>query len=89
MSVFWLRHPRFRLIYAICIATIFIGKLGANYHFVSDLIAGGFLGFSVGLIIIALRNAGTRQKSTVPPRCAGTMVYSRALGSGTLVCWFE
>jgi membrane-associated phospholipid phosphatase len=61
MSVFWLRHPRFRLIYAICIATIFIGKLGANYHFVSDLIAGGFLGFSVGLIIIALCNAGTRQ----------------------------
>jgi hypothetical protein len=41
MSVFWLRHPRFRLIYAICIATVFIGKLGANYHFVSDLIAGG------------------------------------------------
>jgi len=61
MSVFWLRHPRFRLIYAICIATIFIGELGANYHFVSDLIAGGFLGFSVGLIIIALCNAGTRQ----------------------------
>jgi hypothetical protein len=37
---------------------------------VSDLIAGGFLGFSAGWIIIALRNAGIRQikaESTVPP----------------------
>jgi membrane-associated phospholipid phosphatase len=71
MSVFWLLHPRFRLIYAICIATVFVGELGANYHFVSDLIAGGFLGFSTGWIIIALRNEGIRQikaVSTVPPR---------------------
>ena len=71
MSVFWLLHPQFRLIYAICIATVFVGELGANYHFVSDLIAGGFLGFSAGWIIIALRNAGIRQikaVSTVPPR---------------------
>jgi membrane-associated phospholipid phosphatase len=67
MSAFWIQHPRFRLIYAICIATVFIGELGANYHFVSALIAGGFLGFSAGC------NAGTRQikaESTVRPRRA-------------------
>ena len=60
MSVFWFLRPRFRPIYGICIATVFIGQLGANYHFVSDLIAGGFLGFLIGRIIIALWNAGTR-----------------------------
>ena len=53
-SVFWFRHPRLRWILAICIATVFIGQLGANYHFVSDLIAGGFIGFSVGLMVISL-----------------------------------
>jgi len=54
MSTFWFLHPRLRWICAICIAAVFIGQLGANYHFVSDLIAGGFVGFSVGLIIISL-----------------------------------
>jgi membrane-associated phospholipid phosphatase len=54
ISTFWFLHPRLRWICAICIATVFIGELGANYHFVSDLIAGGFVGFSVGLMIISL-----------------------------------
>ena len=54
VSPFWLRYPRLRWICAICIAAVFIGQLGANYHFVSDLIAGGFVGFSVGLMIISL-----------------------------------
>ena len=54
VSAFWFLHPRSRWICAICIATVFIGQLGANYHFVSDLIAGGFIGFSVGLMIISL-----------------------------------
>ena len=59
MSVFWFLYPRCRLIYTICIGAVFIGQLGANYHFVSDLMAGGFLGFSVGWMVIALWNAGT------------------------------
>jgi membrane-associated phospholipid phosphatase len=70
MSVFWVMWARFRPIYAICIGTVFIGQLGANYHFVSDLVAGGFLGISVGWAIIALWNAGTRPigiESAVPP----------------------
>lgn len=60
MSVFWICWPRLRPIGVICIGLVFIGQLGANYHFLSDLIAGGFLGFSVGLLIVALWNAGAR-----------------------------
>jgi membrane-associated phospholipid phosphatase len=60
LSVFWICRPRFRPVYAICIATVFVGLLGADYHFLSDLIGGGFLGFSVGWLIIALWNAGAR-----------------------------
>ena len=58
MSVFWIRWSLFRPMWAICIGLVFVGQLGANYHFLSDLIAGGFLGSSVGLLIIAFSNAG-------------------------------
>jgi PAP2 superfamily len=51
VSVFWFLHPRSRAIWAICMAMVFIGQLGANYHFVSDLVAGGVLGYSVGWLI--------------------------------------
>jgi membrane-associated phospholipid phosphatase len=58
MSVFWILWPRLRYVWAICVGLVFIGQLGANYHFVSDLIAGAFLGWSVGLLVIALWKAG-------------------------------
>jgi len=60
MSVFWICWPRFQPLWAICIGLVFIGQLGANYHFLSDLIAGGSVGSSVGLLIVALWNAGVR-----------------------------
>jgi membrane-associated phospholipid phosphatase len=60
VSVFWFLHPRSRAICAICITIVFIGQLGANYHFAGDLIAGGFLGFSVGWLITVLWNAAPR-----------------------------
>jgi len=44
MSVYWICWVRFRVVYAICVAATFFGLLGANYHFVSDLIAGSLLG---------------------------------------------
>jgi membrane-associated phospholipid phosphatase len=60
VSVFWFLHPRSRAICAICIAVVFIGQLGANYHFVSDLVAGGVLGFLVGWLVAVLWNAAPR-----------------------------
>ena len=73
MSVFWSCYPRFRWVYAICVGTVFVGQLGANYHFVSDLIAGGFLGSTIGLMIIALWNAGPRPiwiEATAPSKAS-------------------
>jgi membrane-associated phospholipid phosphatase len=60
VSVFWFLHPRSRAICAIGIAMVFIRQLGVNYRFVSDLIAGGFLGFSVGWLTTVLWNAVPR-----------------------------
>jgi membrane-associated phospholipid phosphatase len=57
MTVLWIWYPRLRLVWAAAIALTAVGQLGANYHFVSDLIAGGFLGWSFGWIGSAVWNA--------------------------------
>jgi membrane-associated phospholipid phosphatase len=54
ISIFWILYPQLRWLGALCVVAVFIGQLGANYHFVSDLIAGGFIGFSTGLVTIEL-----------------------------------
>jgi membrane-associated phospholipid phosphatase len=60
MSVYWICWPRLRPICAIFIAIPFVGLLGANYHFVSDLLAGILLGTLVGWMVVTLWNAGVR-----------------------------
>ena len=48
ISVLWLRYPHFRWSYLI--VGLFVGTalVGANYHFLSDVIAGAFIGASMG-----------------------------------------
>ncbi len=58
MTVLWICYPRLRAAYALLIAVVAIGLMGANYHFPSDVIAGGFLGISIGCLSIALWEAG-------------------------------
>ena len=48
MSVLWIYYPRARVLYGVCIGLVVIGLIGANYHFLSDMIAGGFLGWLIG-----------------------------------------
>jgi membrane-associated phospholipid phosphatase len=54
MSVLWIYYPRFRLLYALCVATVVLGLMGANYHFLSDIIVGAFIGASTGWIAAAI-----------------------------------
>jgi len=61
MTVLWICYPRFRPIYALCIAAVAIGLVGANFHFLSDVIAGGFLGISVGWLGVAMWEIGERR----------------------------
>ena len=61
MTVFWICYPRWRPLYALAMAGVAIGLVGADFHFLSDVIAGGFLGLSVGWITVALWEIGTRQ----------------------------
>jgi membrane-associated phospholipid phosphatase len=52
MAVLWCAYPRLRPICWIPVALVVIGLMGADYHFISDMIAGGFLGAACGWWIV-------------------------------------
>jgi membrane-associated phospholipid phosphatase len=60
MSVLWICYPRFRILYAVIVATVVIGLIGADFHFLSDCIAGAFIGASTGWIVVTLWEKGCR-----------------------------
>jgi membrane-associated phospholipid phosphatase len=53
-GVLWWRAPEWRWLWALLIVVTAIGLLGGNYHFLSDVIAGGYLGFACGYALRAL-----------------------------------
>ena len=57
MAVLWLCYPRGWPVYSLCIAVVVVGLLGADFHFFSDILAGGFLGASAGWITLTLWRA--------------------------------
>jgi membrane-associated phospholipid phosphatase len=60
MSVLWICYPRLRLLYAVAITTVAVGLIGADFHFLGDVIAGGFLGVSTGWLTVVLWELGQR-----------------------------
>lgn len=56
LSVFWLWYPKFRGLYAVAGFAVAAGLVGANYHFLSDVIAGAFVGISTGWFAVAICN---------------------------------
>jgi membrane-associated phospholipid phosphatase len=47
-TVVWIAYPRWRWACALASVAVTVGLLGMDYHFVSDVIAGGFVGGIVG-----------------------------------------
>ncbi|RKT98974.1 hypothetical protein C7H84_34015 [Burkholderia sp. Nafp2/4-1b] len=54
MVVLWNRARSFRWLWAMCILIVIVGLFGANYHFVSDILAGALLGIFSGRLTIAM-----------------------------------
>jgi membrane-associated phospholipid phosphatase len=50
IAVLWWSYPSWRPIYIACVAAVAIGLIGANYHFLSDILSAIFIGLSVGYI---------------------------------------
>jgi len=57
VSVLWIAYPKGRLLYVAIVLAVAIGLIGANYHFLSDIIAGSFVGTSTGWMMTALWRA--------------------------------
>ena len=73
MTVLWLCYPRYRVLYALAMAAVAIGLVGANFHFLGDVIAGAFLGISAGWLGVSLWEAGVHQvrPGVAPPISQG------------------
>jgi len=54
IAVFWIGYPRLRPLYAVVVLAVAVGLIGADYHFLSDVIAGSFVGASTGWMVTAL-----------------------------------
>jgi hypothetical protein len=57
MAAVWLLYPRLRAPAALAAALVVLGLLANDYHFVSDCIAGAWLGAIVAWIVCASRPA--------------------------------
>jgi membrane-associated phospholipid phosphatase len=53
-TLLWIVWPELRIVWATTVAVVIAGLIGANYHFVSDIIGGLFLGAAIGLGIARL-----------------------------------
>lgn len=58
-AVLWVAYPKLRPLWALMVAAVVVGLIGADYHFVSDIIAGGFLGASTGWLAVTVWEEGT------------------------------
>lgn len=54
LSVVWIYYPRWRPACATAALLIAAGLVGSNFHFLGDVIAGAFVGASVGMMAVAL-----------------------------------
>ena len=54
ISVLWICYPRFKPLYALAVLAVAVGLIGADFHFLSDVIAGSFVGTTVGWMAVVL-----------------------------------
>lgn len=57
----WTLAPRLRPLCVVAVLAIAIGLLGADYHWLSDVLAGGLLGWLVGVLAARLELPPTRE----------------------------
>ena len=57
LSLPYIMFPKLRVACAVCLLAIDIGLVVLNLHFVSDVVAGNFVGCSTGLFVVAFWRA--------------------------------
>jgi membrane-associated phospholipid phosphatase len=66
-TVVWLAYPRWRWACVLASSAVPVGLIGMDYHFVSDVIAGGFLGAIVGVYTACLCGLPASRPGTGKP----------------------
>jgi membrane-associated phospholipid phosphatase len=69
-AVLWVAYPRLRALWTLAVTAVVVGLVGADYHFVGDILAGGFLGASTGWLAVVLWNESELPKLPPPPAAA-------------------
>jgi membrane-associated phospholipid phosphatase len=54
LCVLWVWYPRLKPLWTIAGIAVGAGLVGGNYHFLSDVIAGAFLGISGGWLVMSI-----------------------------------
>ncbi len=54
MSVLWVVYPKLRVLWGVVVVAAGVGLVALNLHFLSDVVAGSFVGISTGLFTVAL-----------------------------------
>jgi membrane-associated phospholipid phosphatase len=69
-AVLWIAYPRWRWAGVLGSAAVAVGLVGMNYHFVGDVVAGGFVGAVVGVYAAHFANVTppAASPSGRPPR---------------------
>jgi membrane-associated phospholipid phosphatase len=62
VSVLWICYPRWRPLYVVIALAVAIGLIGSNFHFLGDVIAGAFLGATIGWMTVLLCGGAAAQR---------------------------
>jgi membrane-associated phospholipid phosphatase len=66
MAVLWWRASALRWLWASLVLAVAAGLFGANYHFLSDIVAGGLVGVACAAAALALGELVPRRSASVP-----------------------
>ena len=72
LSVLWILYPKLRALWGTGVVTAAAGLVALNLHFLSDVVAGSFVGISTGLFTVALWRMCGRQNQVFGTHPAAT-----------------
>ena len=71
MSVLWILFPKLRRSCSVCVVAADVALVALNLHFLSDVIAGTFVGVSTGIFTIAAWRMSRHLSASAPMRQIG------------------
>jgi membrane-associated phospholipid phosphatase len=58
LGVFWICYPRYRRLYAVSLLSLAVALVVGDYHFLSDVLAGGLVGYLASVLFVSMFASG-------------------------------